>query len=324
MSQGDWRPTAERAALAHRAQLLARTRAFFADRGVLEVETPALVAAATSDPQIESLAVAGPQGEHAGYLHTSPEYAMKRLLAAGSGDIYQLCRVYRAGERSRLHNPEFTLLEWYRLGYTLEQLMQETAGLAQQLLDPSDSPRPIELISYREAFEQSLQIDPLTASHSALAAIARAQGLDLRSIATATRDELLDFLAATQVGPALGKGRLSCLHHYPASQASLAQLDAQDARTALRFELYAEGVELANGYVELGDADEQQRRFQADAQERARRGLAPHEGDGRLVAALRSGMPACAGVAVGFDRLLMVARGASHIDAVLALPAERA
>ena len=320
----DWQPTARRSALVQRALLAARTRAFFAARDVLEVETPALVGAATSDPQIASLAVTGPDGSARGFLHTSPEYAMKRLLAAGSGDIYQLCKVFRADERSGLHNPEFTLLEWYRLGFSLQQLMDETATLAQQLLAGSGPARPVHAVSYRDAFLGHLQIDPFTASEAVLSAASAQHGLDGRSRATATRDELLDFLVATQVGPRLGLGALCCLHHYPASQASLAQLDPAEPGTALRFELYADGVELANGYVELGDAGEQRQRFAADAAERSRRGLPAHAGDARLLAALEAGLPPCAGVAMGFDRVLMLALGERRIDAVLALPAERA
>ena len=321
----DWRPGAARRALAGRARLMALTRGFFSARDVLEIETPAICAAATSDPQIESFAVTGPAGTLQGYLHSSPEYAMKRLLAAGSGDIYQLCKVFRAGERSGQHNPEFTLLEWYRLGFSLDALMAETAELARELLASDGSaPRPIETLSYRDAFLSRLSIDPFIADSATLAHCALEHGLAPVSVATATRDELLDFLIATQIGPTLGRGSLCCLHHYPASQASLAQLDAADPTTALRFELYAEGVELANGYVELGDAAEQRRRFEADRQERTRRGLAPHAGDTRLLAALEAGLPACAGVAMGFDRVAMLALGAKRIDAVMSFTAEGA
>ncbi|MEY4763251.1 MAG: hypothetical protein RLZZ200_3108 [Pseudomonadota bacterium] len=321
----DWRPSATRDALAKRARLLALTRSFFAARGVLEVETPALCAAATSDPQIQSFAVPATAGMHAAYLHTSPEYAMKRLLAAGSGDIYQLCKVFRAEERSGQHNPEFTLLEWYRLGFSLDALMTETAGLAQELLAAhGGGRRRIESLAYRDAFQSRLSIDPFFADFDVLSACARDYGLSEGSIATATRDELLDFLVATQVGPTLGRDSLCCLHHYPASQASLAQLDAEEPGTALRFELYAEGVELANGYVELGDPDEQRRRFDADRRERLRRGLAPHAGDERLLAALQSGLPYCAGVAMGFDRIVMLALGEKRIDAVMSFTAEGA
>ena len=321
----DWRPTATPAALRRRAALLAQTRAFFASRGVLEVQTPLLVGAAASDPQIASFSVRDADDRPAGFLHTSPEYAMKRLLAAGSGDIFQLGPVFRAGERGRLHNPEFTLLEWYRSGYTLEALMQETASLIGELLAVPGAPaRTMTTVSYRDAFLAEVGLDPFTAATPALGAAATALGLAASSLAGATRDELLDFLVATQVGPRLGQGGLCCLHHYPASQAALAQLDPAAPETALRFELYADGIELANGYVELGDAVEQRRRFDADLKERLRRGLPAHAGDERLLEALRAGLPACAGVAVGFDRVVQLALGAAQLDAALAFPSERA
>jgi lysyl-tRNA synthetase class 2 len=307
--------------LRQRAALLDCARAFFRARGVLEVETPILLARTVTDVQIESLQLATP----ARYLHTSPEYPMKRLLAAGSGDIFQICHVFRAGERSRLHNPEFTMIEWYRLGLDLPAIMAETAALAAGLLNAAGRSAPaVELLGYREAFLGSLGCDPLTATTAALATLAAGLGLAAQSIATATRDDLLDFLVATQVGPALGRDRLTCLHHFPASQAALAQLDADDPRTALRFELYAEGVELANGYVELGSSDEQRQRFSADQAERQRRGLAQPAMDTRLLAALEHGLPRCAGVAMGFDRVAMLALGATSIDAVQAFPWERA
>jgi lysyl-tRNA synthetase class 2 len=324
MNGADWQPTATLQALRLRAQKLAQARTFFATRNVLEVETPALARYAATDPQIESLAVRDPQDRHNGYLQPSPEYAMKRLLAAGSGDIYQICRVYRAAERSRLHNPEFTLIEWYRTGFGLQQMMQETAQLAALLLDGPDSPRAFEYTSYSEVFARYLSLDPLQASLAQLQSAAAHQGLQTSSIADCSRDDLLDLLMATAIGPQLGRKALTCVHHYPASQAALAQLDVADARTALRFELYAEGIELANGYVELGDAALQQQRFIADSLERQRRGLTAHTGDPRLLSALQAGLPACAGVALGLDRVLMLALDAQHIDAVLAFAQERA
>ena len=321
----DWRPTATPAAMQHRAAMLARTREFFAQRDVLEVQTPALVQAAVTDPQVESYSVFASSGSRPLYLHTSPEYAMKRLLAAGSGDIYQLCQVFRAGEAdSSLHNAEFTMLEWYRLGFALPQLMAETAQLVLHLLDPSASPRPIETLSYCEAFRRALRLDPLDCTLEELAAAATRHGLARSSVATASRDDLLDFLIASQIGPRLGLAGLTCLHNYPASQAALAQLDPADPRTALRFELYVQGIELANGYVELADAGEQARRFEADGRERARRGLTAHAGDRRLLAALQHGLPPCAGVALGFDRLVMVSLGAKRLKAALAMPVDRA
>ncbi|MCX7036778.1 MAG: EF-P lysine aminoacylase EpmA [Proteobacteria bacterium] len=319
----DWQPTATRQALAARAALLQQVRDFFADRAVLEVETPALAAAAATDPQIHSLQCIGPDAQSLGWLQTSPEYAMKRLLAAGSGDIWQLCHVFRADEDSRLHNREFTLVEWYRLGFTLPQLMAETVALTQLLLG-RPSAAAFQTLSYCQAFIHSLGFDPLQASQQQLLDVARHHGLQ-GDLATATRDELLDFLVATVIGPTLGRdGQLTCLHHYPASQAALAQLDPADPHTALRFELYCEGIELANGYVELGDAALQAQRFAADAAERQRRGLTVHTGDERLVAALNAGLPQCAGVALGFDRVVMLALGASHLQDVMAFTAARA
>jgi elongation factor P--(R)-beta-lysine ligase len=311
----DWRPVAGRALLQRRAALLARARQFFAARGVLEVQTPALVNAPVSDPQIHSLRV-----EATHFLHSSPEYAMKRLLAAGSGDIYQICQVFRGAERSPLHNPEFTLVEWYRLGFSLEVLMQETAQFAQALLGDCE----VEYLGYVEAFARELHCDPLTLDGATLATLACGAGLDVASAARCGRDELLDFLVATVIGPRLGRTGLTCLHRYPASQASLARLDPLDARLALRFELYAQGVELANGFVELADAGEQAARFAAERALREQRGLAAPAADARLLAALEAGLPDCAGVALGFDRLLMLAAGCATIDAVLAFPIERA
>lgn len=318
----DWRPTASLDTLRQRAGLLAATRAFFAQRQVLEVETPLALRHAVTDVQLDSLGVASDPPR---WLHTSPEYAMKRLLAAGSGDIYQICHVFRAGESSRLHNPEFTMVEWYRLGFGLAQIMEETAALAATLLTAGGrNAPPVEQLAYAAAFERELGCDPLTTPTATLAALAGQHGLATSSVADASRDDLLDFLVAVVVGPRLGRGRLTCLHHFPASQAALAQLDAVDPRTALRFELYAEGIELANGYVELASAGEQRQRFEADLAERRRRGLPALQVDERLLAALAAGLPPCAGVALGFDRVAMLALGAGHIDAVLAFPWDRA
>lgn len=304
--------------LALRARALQQTRAFFAARGVLEVQTGALGRHAVTDPHIESFAVdCGADGTR--YLHTSPEHAMKRLLAAGSGDIYQIASVYRAGERSSRHSPEFTLIEWYRLGFTFDALMRETVALVRMLVAPRlEWPEP-EFPSFAQAFERALGIDAFDAPLARLRDAAAGAGLAASSLAGATRDDLLDFLMGAVIGPTLGRGRPCCLHHYPASQAALAQLDPADPRTALRFELYGEGLELANGFVELADADEQARRFDADNALRAARGQAYVAPDVRLLEALRGGLPPCAGVAVGFDRVLMLAGGAASIDEVQGL-----
>jgi lysyl-tRNA synthetase class 2 len=319
----DWRPSAGIATLRRRAVLLEALRAFFRARGVLEVETPVVLSRTVTDVQIESLRLDAAHGGR--WLQTSPEYPMKRLLAAGSGDIYQLCHVFRAGESSPRHNPEFTMVEWYRLGFPLDAIMRETAALAGSLLQAGGAgAAPFEALAYADAFRQVLSCDPLAATDAELGQLAQQQGLAASSLESATRDDLLDFLVAAAVGPRLGRGRLTCLHHFPASQAALAQLDADDPRTALRFELYADGVELANGYVELAGAAEQRTRFEHDLRERARRGRVTPGIDERLLHAMGAGLPPCAGVAMGFDRVAMLALGASHIDEVLAFPWDRA
>jgi lysyl-tRNA synthetase class 2 len=334
MSAGgaDWRPGATPARLQARAALLARTRAFFAARGVLEVDTPLLVNAPVSDVHIHSAAVrlAAERGASAQmFLHTSPEYAMKRLLAAGSGDIYQVCHVVRALEHGRLHNAEFTLIEWYRLGFTLEALMDEVAALVRELLGSAGAQRAQERLSYREAFTRELALDPFTATLAELAQAAATLGFGAPPAGegeggAARRDELLELLMGAVVGPRLGAGALTFVHGYPATQAALARLDPRDPRTARRFELYCDGIELANGFHELTTASEQRLRFETDNSERRRMGLPVHALDERLLAALAAGLPDCAGVAVGFDRLAMLATGAAHIDEVLAFPTGRA
>jgi lysyl-tRNA synthetase class 2 len=242
---------------------------------------------------------------------------MKRLLAAGSGDIYQICHVVRGFERGRLHNSEFTLIEWYRIGFSLDQLMSEVDQLLRELLATA---RVSETVTYREAFIRVLSIDPFTASAAALADIARHFGFN----APGDRDELLEFLMGTRVGPQLGRDALTFVTGYPASQAALARIDPGDPRIALRFELYCDGVELANGFHELASAAEQRARFERDLEERRRVGLPTYDLDERLLAALATGIPDCAGVAVGFDRVLMLATGANTIEEILPFPTERA
>lgn len=321
MSPGaDWRPGITAEALQARAALLARTRAFFAARGVLEVDTPLVVNAAVTDVHIHSAQVLleaddGQAGRRPLFLHSSPEYAMKRLLAAGSGDIYQICHVVRGAEYGRLHNPEFTLIEWYRVGWDLDALMGETAELATSLLGAAAAPGAPERLAYRDAFLRELGLDPLTAADAELAACAARSGF--APSAPASRDELLELLMGTVIGPRLGRERLCLLHAWPASQAALARLDPRDARTARRFELYYQGVELANGFEELADAGEQRERFRRDLEQRRRAGLPCPAPDERLLAALESGLPPCAGVALGFDRTLMLARAAGSLAAVL-------
>lgn len=322
MGTAEFAPDATVDMLARRAAALARARAFFAERGVMEVDPPALVNAPVTDVNIHSAEVHLTGGDRRAYaLHTSPEYAMKRLLAAGSGDIYFLGHVYRGAERGRLHNPEFTLVEWYRRGATLASLMREVADLVERLCGRNFE---VEYLAYRTAFARETGFDALDAPLATLAHAASELGLGASEVAASSRDELLELIMGARVGPRLGAGKLTFIHGYPATQAALARLDPADPRVALRFELYADGIELANGFDELADAAEQRARFEADLRERARRGLPQGPIDERLLAALAAGLPACAGVAVGFDRVLMIAAGATRIDSVLPFTLERA
>jgi lysyl-tRNA synthetase class 2 len=324
----DWRPSASRERLALRATLLARTRAFFAARQVMEVDTPALVNAAVTDPHIHSLPVdlrggmpAPAVAPPALFVHTSPEYAMKRLLAAGMGDIYQICHVARGFEQSRLHNTEFTLVEWYRLGFDLGALMDEVEALVRELCPAHPAlALSAERLSYREVFQRHTGLDPLEATIAQLLQVIAHLGYR----DAGPRDELLDLIMGAVIGPELGHACLTFIHGYPASQAALARLDPADPRTAQRFELYLAGIELANGFHELAAAHEQRARFAQDLRERRQRGLPVHRMDERLLGALAAGLPDCAGVAVGFDRVLMLAAGAAHIEEVLPFPTQTA
>lgn len=321
MEGGPWRPTASLARLQLRARLLARIRRFFAERGVLEVETPLLSAAAATDPHLDSFATQyhGPGGDRALYLQTSPEFAMKRLLAAGSGPIYQLCKAFRNGEAGRYHNPEFTLLEWYRPGFDHHRLMDEMDALLAELIDAPAAQR----ITYRALFEHHLAIDPLESSGRQLRDVALAGGLTPPPLALDDRDGWLNLLLTHLIEPRLGRGPVF-VYDYPASQAMLARLSGGDSPTAQRFEVYIDGVELANGFHELTDGDEQQRRFAGDLRARRTQSLAQVPADRRLIAALHHGLPDCAGVALGVDRLVMIAAGANRIDEVVTFTHERA
>jgi elongation factor P--(R)-beta-lysine ligase len=302
--------------------MLAQARNFFAQRGVLEVETPILSAAAVSDPQLESLAtrIAGMPGEF--YLHTSPEHPMKRLLAAGSGDIYQICKVFRDAERGRWHNPEFTMIEWYRSGFDDVTLMQEVEALVAMLLQSQRRLAPAERLSYAAAMERHAGVDAHAASAAELSAAAQRHGIVCE--ARLDRDAKLDLLMGLIVGPKLGLDRPCFVCDYPASQAALARIKPGLPAVAARFELYLDGVELANGFHELQDAAEQRRRFDHDLKLRAERGLPRRPIDENLLAALENGLPECAGVALGFDRLVALALGANAIADAMAFTVDNA
>jgi lysyl-tRNA synthetase class 2 len=321
VAAADWAPTASLETLRLRARLLAGVRAHFAATGALEIETPVMVRAGVTDVHLESLEVRRADGAQAGFLHTSPEYSMKRLLAAGAPDIYQIARVFREGERGRRHNPEFTMIEWYRLGIDHHALMDEVEQLLRSLIGPRRPVGTTRRITYADAFLESLDLDPLTAPTSRLLAQIRSRGADVPESVVGEHDALLDLAMATLVAPAFPADRITFVHDFPASQAALARVRGP---VASRFEAFWGELELANGFHELGCADEQARRFESDRAERARRGQPDRAPDQRFLAALGAGLPSSAGVALGFDRVVMVASRASAIDDVIAFPVERA
>jgi lysyl-tRNA synthetase class 2 len=289
-------------------------RGFFSDRDILEVETPLLCSSGITDPSIEPLLVScGDALTQPRFLQTSPEYAMKRLLAAHGQPIFQIARAFRDGEAGSRHNPEFSLLEWYRPGFDHHELMQEVAALVQSCMGA----RPIEKYSYRQLFLERLDVDPHTATSIELEAMAR-RHLDLGHL-VGERDLWLDLLMSHLLEPGLGDGTFCFIYDYPVSQAALAQVVSRDGvSVGQRFELYVDGVELANGYCELTDAAEQRRRFERDNALRLERGQQERPIDEYLLAAMAQGLPSCSGVALGVDRLLMLMTGASRIQDVLA------
>jgi lysyl-tRNA synthetase class 2 len=319
-----WQPSAPIANLLKRAAIMAEIRRFFADRGVLEVETPAMSQATVTDINLFPFQTrfVGP-GAADGltlYMMTSPEYHMKRLLAAGSGPIYQLGRSFRNEEAGRHHNPEFTMLEWYRPHYDMYRLMNEVDDLLQQILDCENA----ETLSYQQAFLRHLEVDPLTADKTQLREAAKKIDLEELAAKEEDRDTLLQMLFVFGVEPHIGRDKPAFIYHFPATQASLAEISTEDHRVAERFEVYYKGIELANGFRELTDADEQLQRFEQDNRKRAARGLPQQPIDQNLLAALKHGMPDCAGVALGVDRVVMLALGASSISEVMAFPVDRA
>ena len=307
--------------------MLARIRDFFASHEVLEVVTPVLGHAAGTDPALEPFhcVYRGP-GAPSGltlYLQTSPEFHMKRLLAAGSGPIYQISHAFRNGESGARHNPEFTLLEWYRPGFDHHQLMKEVAELASHVLERQ---LPVTKSGYAELFQRYFSWDPLEVDLASLEQAAREHGIAVSGRGgLQDRDQWLDLLMSHVIEPQLGQGGLDFVYDYPASQAALARLDPADPRVANRFELYYCGLELANGFYELIDAAEQLDRFRADNVERERNGQPALPIDMQLIDAMEyPGLPDCAGVALGLDRLLMLNQGAGHLQDAMCFPLERA
>jgi len=325
---GDWRPGATLEVLRDRAAVVDGIRSFFRERGVLEVDTPQLCRTTASDPHLKSLTVTAGipgLGRVPCFLQTSPEFAMKRLLAAGSGPVFQICHAFRDGELSRRHNLEFSMLEWYQPGMDLEALRAEVSALVASVLSvPADFPCQ----SYRDLFQEHLGVDPLLCSLDVLLTV-----LDQQGLAYVTRPEsrsdwrpfCLDLLFSHCIEPRLGADSPVFVIDFPAEQAALAAVRAlpDGARVAERFELFYRGVELANGYRELTDAGEYRRRHQADETARLRQGLPTVPFDERLHAAMVAGLPECSGVAMGVDRLVMLRSELTRIDEVMAFTIAR-
>jgi len=316
----DWKPSASLQNLQQRANALAKIRRFFSERDVLEVETPLLASSTVPDVYIESIAaqVVKDNSSRKNFLQTSPEFFMKRLLASGSGSIYQIAKAFRQEEKGARHNIEFTLLEWYRLSYSLDQLMAELEELVQEVL----SCGPISRLSYREIFGQHLQIDPHEISLEELQKLAKSE-IDL-SGSDLSKTDYLQLLLSNSIEPKLPP--YCIIYDYPLEQAALAILatDEHGVVVAKRFELFGHGMELANGYFELSDAAEQRARFEKDNAVRKEKGMQAHDVDEKLIAALESGLPSCSGVAVGVDRLLMLLVEAKNISEVISFDSERA
>ncbi|HVX15517.1 MAG TPA: EF-P lysine aminoacylase EpmA [Pirellulales bacterium] len=318
----DWRPTASRQALRLRDQLLRTLRTFFHARQFIEVETPLLSADVVVDQHLEPFAVEVPFGRATRrmWLQTSPEFAMKRLLAADSGPIFQVTHAFRQEESGPRHNPEFTLVEWYRPGDGLLEGMELLSDLADELLGRGQA----EPITYQAAFERHAGIDPHRATTAELIELASARGVILSPTTGDDRDFWLDVLLTELVEPLLGRGRPAILYDYPASQAALARVRRGPPDVAERFELYVDGIELANGYHELLDPDVLRLRNRENNLQRAARGRPTLPEESRLLMAMEAGLPACAGAALGFDRVAMLAAGANTLSDVVPFPFDRA
>ncbi|QLB12753.1 lysyl-tRNA synthetase class 2 [Bisgaardia hudsonensis] len=311
-----WQPSASIKNLLARSKIISEIRHFFTDRGLLEVETPILSEFGVTDIHLSTFNTTfkSPSSNNSKilWLSTSPEYHMKRLLASGSGAIFQITKVFRNEEVGKKHNPEFTMLEWYRPFFDMHRLINEVDDLLQNILDCE----PAEILTYQFVFQEYVGLDPLSAKTSEL--IEKAKKCNLINAEEENRDTLIQFLFSELVEPQIGKTKPVAVYHFPASQAALAQISSEDLRVAERFEFYYKGIELANGFCELTDPDEQQKRFEQDNKLREIMNLPQQEIDHRFISALKSGMPNCSGVALGIDRLIMIALGSETIEEVIA------
>ncbi|MHC2068514.1 EF-P lysine aminoacylase EpmA [Bremerella sp. T1] len=327
MSQDSWRPTASLDHLKRRHEITQAVRQFFLSLGFWEVETPLLSRDTVIDTHLDPVPVtlswnpAEPQHGDAFYLQTSPEFAMKRLVADGAEAIFQIAKAFRLAEVGSQHNVEFTLVEWYRVGDDLKAGMQLLSDLAEAVLKRG----PAQLVSYQELFQSHLGFDPLSVTAEALRDVASAQNVNVpKSFSNDDLDGLLELLMGELIQPKLGFDSPVILYHYPASQAALARLDEDNPRVACRFELFVDGMELANGYDELLDAEVLVQRNRINNEARQQLGKPRLPEASQLIEAMRSGLPACSGCALGLDRLVMVALGAKSIEEVIPFPTRKA
>lgn len=315
-----WQPTTTPEIMRQRAAMMAKIRQYFLSQSVLEVDTPCLAQSGVTDFHLDSMQcdclLPGQAVAQTLYLQTSPEYAMKRLLCADFGDIFQITKAFRNDESGRLHNPEFTMLEWYRIGFDHHQLMDDMARLLRDVFGIEHTQK----MSYQDCFWKYLGVDPLSASLAQLVACTKGESFEGIAKNETNKDTLLQLLFSFMIEPQLGAQSPLFIYNFPASQAALAKIDANDKRVANRFELYFKGVELANGFFELQDADEQKQRFEQDNSLRQSQGLPQVPIDYRFLAALESGLPTCSGVALGLDRLFMITHDLTHINQTLCFP----
>ena len=324
----DWQPTASLEMLKTKARLLSRLRDFFAEKDILEVQTPVLSQSGNTEPTVETFVTEQRENSkhkiQPSFLNTSPEFAMKRLLAAGYGSIYQITPAFRYDEQGKRHNPEFTLLEWYRVDFDHHALMGEVNALLRFITKDFLTLERSQFFSYQDAMIKFAKVDPFNATTEELKEATIKAGIDAVGMDDVSRDTWLDLLMSQVVEKNLPLNCPVFIYDYPASQAALAKIRKGSPDVAERFELYINGMELANGFHELSDAKEQEQRFHKEQAQRKELGLQGIPADYNLIAALRNGLPECAGVAIGLDRLLMVLTGAEHINDVLTFPFDRA
>ena len=318
--QPDWQPSCSIELLRLRAHVLAEIRSFFLARAVLEVETPLLSHSSGTDPQLDFFTsdYCSYPLQQTLYLQTSPEFAMKRLLAAGSGSIYQICKAFRNGESGRTHNPEFTILEWYSVDFTLTQLMDEIADLIAVLCKDRYQLNVTQRISYQALFYKNTGLDPLLFNYEQYSAYAlKSESPEAIELCKADHNAWLDFIFSHHIQPSLGKNALYMVYGYPACQSSLARINKDNSKVTDRVEIFINGIELGNGYYELADAQEQNQRFDKEIVHRQQNNRPTIVKNTQLIDALEAGLPECSGMAIGLDRLLMVLTKNNHIEDVI-------